>query len=217
MNPLSKIAAASVLAVSIFSSNAGTLVLDFEGIANATAIGSFYNGVGGPDYNITFGPNALALVDSDAGGGGNFGHEPSPETIMFFLTGSAVLNVPDGFDTGFSFFYSSPFATGNVNVWSGMNGTGTLLGSFPLGTTPQDGGDPNGSYSPFVPIGIEFEGIAMSVDFQGAANNIGFDNITFGDSVPEGAESPVPEPSTVIGGITLAGLAASKMLRRKKA
>jgi len=36
------------------------------------------------------------------------GHEPSPSTVLFFQNSfNIILNVPAGFDTGFSFFYST--------------------------------------------------------------------------------------------------------------
>jgi len=69
---------------------AGTVVLTFEGFGDQEEIRDYYNGgVGslgsgpGPSYGISFSSNALAIIDEDAGGSGNFGGEPSPDTIMF--------------------------------------------------------------------------------------------------------------------------------------
>ena len=133
---------------------------------------------------------------------------------MFFLDGSAVMSYAAGFNTGFSFFYSSPFETGTVNVYDGINATGSLLASFPLSTTPLNGApDPTGPYSPFVPVGVSFGGTARSVDFVGAAGNIGFDNITFGSAVPTG----VPEPSTYAAIVALAAIGGHQWYRRRKA
>lgn len=209
----SKVVAAALLAASTIGSQASTTVLTFEGVGDLNPVGSYYDGVGGPDYNVVFSPNALAIVDADAGGTGNFGGEPSPDTILFFLEGgAAVLNHLDGFTTGFSFFYSAINQPGFVNVWSGLNATGTLLATLPLPVTPSLGGDPNGQFSPLFPVGVAFSGTAMSIDFGGTVNQIGFDNITFGSETPEGA---VPEPSTVIGGLALGALALRRAIRRK--
>lgn len=92
---------------------AAPVVLDFEGATNSTALNDFYNGgtdaagASGVNYGINFSSTNLALVDSDAGGNGNFGNEPSPSTILFFLSGgAATMNLAAGFTSGFSFFYT---------------------------------------------------------------------------------------------------------------
>ena len=198
---------------------ASTIVLDFEGLQNDEPIQNYYNGgLGGfgsgpgPDYDLVWGNNALALIDADAGGTGNFGGEPSPDTIMYFLSGSAVLDVPSGFTTGFSLFYTAISSPGLITVWDGPNATGNILATLNLPLTPNNGApDPNGSFSPLVPIGVAFAGTALSIDFGGTANQIGYDNITFGSEIPDGA---VPEPSTVFGGLALAGLALARMRRK---
>ena len=51
------------------------------------------------------------------------------------------MNVAAGFSTGFSFYYAAPFDTGSVTVWSGLNGTGTLLATDILALTPDGCGD----------------------------------------------------------------------------
>ena len=165
-----------------------TTVLTFEGIGNLSPIGNYY----GPEYIFT--DTALALIDSDAGGSGNTANEPSGETTMVFLdANSALLNVTSGFDTGFSFFYSSNSAAADVNVYSGFDGTGDLLGTISLTRQFNDGcvGDPNGQYCNWTNAGVAFDGIAHSIDFGGTANYIVYDNITFGSDIAGG----VPEPS----------------------
>jgi hypothetical protein len=166
--------------------------LTFEGLRDRESVLNYYNGGlggngsgSGPAYGVTFSPNALAIIDGDAGGTGNFGGEPTPSTILFFLTGTAIMNVPSGFTTGFSFYYSAINSPGTVTVYSGVNASGSVLASIPLPLTPHSGApDPTGEFSPLVPVGVSFSGTARSVDFSGTVNQIGFDNITFGSQTP---------------------------------
>ena len=116
-----------------YSIAGGGVVLTFEGLQNFESVNGYYNGgTGGsgsgpgPNYGITFTASSLAIIDADAGGTGNFGGEPSPSTGLFFLEGTAVMNVPAGFTTGFSFFYSAIGSPGVVNVYDGPNATGNL-------------------------------------------------------------------------------------------
>lgn len=210
-NMLAIVCAVALLAVAL-PVGATTVVLDFEGLSDNEVIGDYYNGGAGPDYGIGFSPNALAIIDGDAGGSGNFGGEPSPDTVLYFLTGpAATMNVAAGFDTGFSFYYSAVNQSGSIVVYDGLNATGNVLANLYLPITPSDGGDPSGSFSPFYPIGVAFSGIAMSVDFGGTVNQIGFDNITLGSDSPE----VIPEPLTMIAVFTgVAGLARYVRKRR---
>ncbi len=161
-------------------------VLDFEGLGNEDAILEFYNGGAssqgftGPDYGMSFNENALTLIDEDDGGTGSFGNEPSPSTILFFLNGDPILNVPAGFDTGFSFFYTSTKYDGSVSVYDGPDGTGNLLNSVSFSATGYGTGDPNGDYSNWAEVSVPFSGTAHSIVFSGVADQIGFDDITFG-------------------------------------
>jgi len=219
---------ALALAVMITASPAAAItVLTFEGLQNLESIDGFYNGANGgfgsgpgPSLGITFSANALAIIDSDAGGSGNIGGEPSPSTVLFFLSGTAAtMNVPAGFDTGFSFYYSSVNVSGLINVWDGLDGTGNLLASLVLPVTPLGGApDPTGAYSPFLAMGVAFNGIAHSVDFGGTVDQIAFDDITLGSITPGSAlavadtERAVPEPGSLL--LVVAGMLGAGALRR---
>jgi hypothetical protein len=212
-NLFRKALALSILTGTAMISQAATIVLDFEGVGDLQPVGNFYNGGGPNDYDIDFVGGTLGLIDSDIGGSGNIGNEPSPSTVMFFLQATAIMNVNNGFTDGFSFFYSSTSESGSVKVYDGLNGTGTLLATLtltPLGVGP---GDPTGAYSNWAPVGVTFAGTAYSVDFGGTANYIIYDDITIGSEIAGG--EPVPEPSTVIGGLALGALALRRALRRK--
>jgi hypothetical protein len=179
--------------------------LDFEGLADFEAVSNFYNGgTGGdgsgpgPNLGVTFSPSAMAIIDSDAGGTGNFGGEPSPDTVLFFFSqagGEATLDFPAGFDTGFSFFYSANNFPGSITVYDGPGATGNILAVLVLPVTPSNGGDPAGDFSPFFPIGVAFTGTAKSVDFAESVDEVGFDNMTLGSVIPS-APTATPTPLT---------------------
>jgi len=217
-NTAIRAAIAALALVSAGASSSAVVTLTFEGIADNTAVGNFYNGGGGASNNfgVTFSPATLALVDSDAGGSGNFANEPTGDTIMFFLNASeAILTLAAGFTTGFSFFYSSSVAT-TVNVFDGLNGTGNNLGSLSLAAQgfQNCSGDPTGLFCNWTAVGVNFAGTARSINFGGTANQTGFDNITFGSATP-GNGGTVPEPTSLA--LVAVALFAASALRRRKA
>lgn len=186
-------------------------VLTFEGINDWTGvfqvpIGNFYNGGGGPDYGIEFSENSLALCLNTATRScsntsrGETGNPASRNSAMYFQTGpSAFMNRETGFTTGFSFFYAAPFTgTASFNVWSDLDGTGTLLASLILPQTPESSPPPcyGADYCTFFPAGVSFDGTARSVTFTGT-DRVVFDDITFGSATPGVDPSVVPEPATV--------------------
>ncbi len=197
--------------------SAAVVTLDFEGVGDFNSVGNYYNGGGGTNYGVSFSEDTLALVDSDAGGSGNFANEPSANTIMFFTNSSnAILNYAAGFTTGFSFWYTSS-TSASVTVWDGLDGTGNLLGTINLAAqnTQNCTGDPTGSFCNWTNAGVAFGGTAKSINFGGTANQTGYDNITFGSDRATGGA--VPEPATwamMIGGFGMVG-GAMRYRRRK--
>ena len=193
------------------AARADTIRLTFEGLGQtgrfpcAERIADFYNGGfgggpcgapghgPGPDLGIVFSQTSLALIDADAGGNGNFGGEPSPNTVMFFNpTGPAVMNVARGFSGSLGVFYSSGSSTGALRVFAGFNGTGALLGNLFLPPTPVNGApDPTGIFSPLVAVQLPFKGLAHSAAFDGPANGIVFDDVT------TNVGAPTPEPGSL--------------------
>jgi len=196
-------ATASAALLTAAEANA-SIVLNFVGLQDQEQILNFYNGGKGskgsgpgPNFGISFSSHSLALISTASGGSGNFSNAPS-DTIAFFLTGGAdQMTQTSGFKTGFSFFYSSNSkattgSNGSVSVFSGPNGTGALLAMLTLPDTGNNG-PPGGQFNMWDKIGVAFAGTAESVDFSGAANHIGFDNVTLGSVTPGG----VPEPASV--------------------
>lgn len=209
----------AMLAATLTSAHAAPITLTFEGLGDFSAINDFYNGGtdslgnSGTNYGVQFGANSLALYEQNPQA--NFSGEPSPHTVMFFLTGSAVLNYAPGFDTGFSFYYTTTSFTGKVDVYSGLNKTGTLLGSIIL---PALGAGPDKAnpYSNWKVGSLAFAGTAKSIDFSGTVNQVGYDNVTFGSTNPN--TGTVPEPgayATLAACLGMAPLIA-RMRRRRQ-
>lgn len=201
---------------------ADPVTLTFTGLQNLEPIENYYNGgtggfgsSGGTNYGIAFSSDSLAVISQLDGGTGNFSNVPPPATttIAFFLNGAGdTMNVAAGFTTGFSFYYAAANTPGSVSVYSGLNGTGTLLDTINLAVNGS-GCDSSGlAYDCWTEEGVAFSGTAESVVFGGAANYIGFADVTLGaSSVPTGA---TPEPgSFVLMGSGL--IAAAGMVRRR--
>lgn len=237
MNCLTKVLMASAaLACAPGFADAGVIDLTFENIAttypfssSTTFIENFYNGgtssVGttGPDYGITFSPNALNICLNTPGvicsntSKGGLGDPSSQEGGLFFLSGAQTfMNVAAGFTTGFSFNHTNINDAGSVSVYSGLSGTGTLLATLAIPTTPSSCGSVySAGFCPFVPDGITFSGTAELVSFAGAANQIVFDDVTFGSSTPGGGPVPaVPEPASLT--LLATGLFGLGAMRRRK-
>ena len=225
LKKLSIVGAGAALSTCILAApkaDAAVVSLDFEGLQNSEQILNFYNGgtgslgSAGPNYGISFGPDSLVIIDSDNDGSGNFANEPTPNTVAFFVSGPGnLMNVAAGFDTGFSFYYSSSLA-GSVTIFDGLNGTGTQLAQVNLGVNFQNNnctGDPTGLFCNWDPIGVSFAGTAKSVLFGGVANQVAFDSITLGSNTP--GPVSVPEPSSLFGLLAVGFLGVGSVLKPK--
>jgi PEP-CTERM motif len=197
------------------STSARALTLDFSGLApvgsfGEQVLGYYDGGVGsegsgpGPDLGIVFGPLAIAVRDSDAGGQADIANEPSPDVVLGTL-GSAAMKVAAGFTGALEFAYSS-IATGTVSIYDGLDGTGNLLASESLVVTGVGPGDPNGGdFGIWLPVQMSFAGIARSVVFDVASTSTVFDDVTL---------EPVPEPSALLSvAIGLAVFAGARRIR----
>ena len=179
--------------------------------------GTASNGNSGTNYGAGFSANALLICLNTTNVGcsntsrGGLGNPNSQRGGLFFLNGAQTyLNYAAGFTTGFSFNYTAVNVGGAVEVYDGLNGAGNLLATLNLTTTASTCAG-LGVFCPFLPFGVNFAGTAKSISFAGVANQIVFDDITFGSSRP----GTVPEPASwalMIGGFGMVGAA----LRRRR-
>lgn len=195
--------------------NSGEL-LSFQGLGSLQQVGNFYNGSGlsgTPNYGVTFSSNFFGLKNPP----GVFAPTPTGTPAIFLcptcMAGTPITGVMDvapGFSNGLNFFYTAGFtngATETITIWSGVNGTGTVLATLTLSNN-----NGNCSYCIWSDIGVKFSGTAMSVTFSGPADQLGLADITLGSST-----TAIPEPSSIylmgtgLGVVLLGGL---RRLRR---
>lgn len=148
--------------------------------------------------------NVLGLSNGDGLGslanGDYYAGAPSPLGVALVqLDGvtatTAYMNVTAGVSGGLS-FYTSATADFEVKAYSGLNGTGTLLGSFTVAANTTD-------FTVWNQNVFTFNGVAQSFDLSAANGIAGFDNI-----------SAVPEPTSLA--LMLAG-ATVLLARRRRA
>lgn len=192
------------------SSAATTFQVDFEKNWDyAVDVNSFYgggaasDGTSGADLGVSF-VNVSGL-SNDADFTYYTGAPSSQGTAYAYTTSpsdKALMNVAAGVDGTLSFYYASPSAvTGAIKAYSGLNGMGTLLGSFDLAASGTS------AYDLWTKVTFSFAGTAKSFDLTGSANLVGLDNIS---AVPEASSSLM----VLLGGLPVAlGL----MARRRRA
>ncbi len=195
---LSRVAALALLAMAPALAAASSFVVDFEHPWNyGSDVNGYYaggtadDGTAGVNWGVSF-VNVTGLSnDADFT---YYAGAPSPVGTAY-AHDNAYMNVGAGVDGNLSFFYSTPIAvTGAIKAYSGLNGTGALLGTFDLGANSGE------SYDTWNSVTLRFDGVAQSFDFTGSANVVGFDNIS---AVPETASMAM-----MLGGMALlAGLA----------
>ena len=118
------------------------------GFGSTTNTGTVLNVGPGPNLGFTFSPNAdvQSAGHSSSTGNGKFENNPSGQSqILYFsnntTTNPSVMDFAVGFDS-FSFNYSfSGNSSANdgetVSIWSGLNGTGSLLDTLSLNAATQ--------------------------------------------------------------------------------
>jgi hypothetical protein len=215
---LASLALASGMVLFSGLSQAATTIT-FEQIPSySDSILAAYNGgtngsltpLSGPNYGISFSASAVTLANDGLGNNGPngeyFSNAPSGNVVMLDTDGSSVMNMAIGFVGTASFGYSSNAAAlGAVKIFSGLNGTGTQLGSFDLANNYDSGcAVPSATFCNFNVLSTAFNGVAYSMTFGGNSNGVFFDDITV---------TAVPETSTWL--TMLAGLGVVAFMRRR--
>lgn len=187
------IAAAALVAAA--PASATIAFVDFENVTGFAPVGTV--------DGVSFGASLQGLVNDGLGNGANgeyFTNAPSPVGVMFVADDAdAVMNVAGGFGA-FSFWYSSSERIeGGVEVWSGLDGTGDLLGSFDLAANATNGCT-DSPFCNFESLGMAtFGAMARSVTFGKSVGAVAFDNFA------------IPEPtSALLAALALGGLLASR-------
>ncbi len=209
------ISALAVGLISVAPAVSSAVILDFEGATSFESLNNFYNGgtdsagAAGTNYGISFGGDALALANDVVST--YFTNAPSPVTAMTPVSNpdplltNASLNVASGFAGTASFYYSSTAET-TVEIFSGLNGTGSSLGTFNLANNATSGCS-DSPYCHWDLLSVTFAGVAQSIKFGTAGDVAAFDNVTV---------APVPLPAA--GWLMLSALGGiGSFVRRKRA
>jgi len=180
---------------------AAPFVLTFNALKHDEPVANYYEGgyggMGtgpGPNLGVTFPSHALAF--------GPLGPVPGP--ILYWddhSKSNITINVPGGFDTGFSFLFTSDVA-GAVWIYDGPDATGNQLAKL---TLPDQNFDET-NFELF-PISLSFDGTARSVRLGSDSHLVIFDDLTFGSLMPG-----VPEPTTL--SLIVPGVVATTLSRR---
>lgn len=211
---ISALAASLLSATPAFSAN---ITLDFEGAATSIPADSFnylvdfYNGgtnssgsASGVNYGIYFDGAAYAVSNAYTPPDPIYSNAPSAGAIMSTTDEHGAMTVTSGFNGIVSFYYSSTAAT-SVNVYSGVNGTGSVLATFALGANASNGcSDTAFCHWDFASIDLG-NTVAQSIQF-GDAIGQGFDNVSVN-------AVPVPAAAWLMGS-ALFGLGG--VARRKR-
>jgi hypothetical protein len=204
-----------LLALCCGRATAGTAILTFEGLQSFEQVANYYDGGTGsfgsgpgPDYGITFSSYGLGYIPATP-----FPGDPSPPTVLLLFNYgnpyqpgypiSVTMNSAGGFTQSISFYDIVNSMPGSVELFSGPNGTGTMLAQqmLPLTATNTFSG----------PITVSFSGTAYSAVFTGPDDLMALDNIAF-------PALTIPEPSswvTLVLGVGGAYLVLQRKLRKR--
>lgn len=219
---LKKILAGCSLMAAALNASAGVeLTFEDRGLTFA-ALTSPYAGV-----NFVGAPFTYGAVG--AGGDGNFVGKTDPDhltnNVALWMDSDAVagdssqlvINVTGGFSTIFKMLYTTydVWEKTGVQVFSGENGTGDLLGSSGAFAFVDQTGCETAVACNWSGINIDLgKSIARSVVISAPDATFFFDNLFFGDLPAGTGGGDVPEPAGAA--LALAALSALAITRRRK-
>jgi len=217
------------LCLAAAAAHAATVTLDFDGLDGRATVNErildFYAGgqgsagsAGGPDFGITFSPEAVAICAFPACISSNVAGAPSGPNVLGVLPDTtAVMNIAGGFDQALQFMWMTT-TTAHVTLWSGLGGTGTMLNGVTLFGQPS-GSNADGcsgrTFCPFLPASVQALGVVHSITFENFTHGVIDDLTLFGAA--GGNPDAVPEPGAwalMISGFGLAGAALRRRRRR---
>lgn len=185
-----------LLSLSSCISVAAPIELDFEGAGNESQLLDFYNlgtdsfGNSGDNHGVSFSNSALALIAA-ADGSSGFSNVPSGDTVLYFDSSVAWLNIAAGFNGGFSLYFSSALDA-VIHLYDGENGSGNLIVSLNINNQFDRDCAGDSLFCSWSFASVLFEGTARSIDFSATSQWAAFDNLTLGLA----AVDEVPTPAT---------------------
>ncbi len=163
--------------------------------------GTAADGTSGPNVGVSFVNVSGLSNDQDFT---YYRNAPSMQGTAYAHTFApderAFMDVAHGVVGALSFWYSSPSAAmGAVRAWSGLGGTGTLLGTLDLAANSST------DYDTWTQVFFDFAGVARSFDLTGSANLVALDDI---------GGTQLPEPTVLV--LLMMGGAAALCVRGRR-
>jgi hypothetical protein len=190
---------------------AGATTFTFEGLVDSTAVPSgFYSASG-----ISSISGATSFVATSAGGSVPFGNMPSANTAIQASAAGAIFNVPGGFTSSATVWYSANGSFNRVDVYSGLDATGLLASSasFVDNRSNCHAGANPGDPGCWTLATVTWSGSAQSIRLGGNAGTFYFDNLVLNVT-----DTAVPEPGTAgLMMLALAGLGLARLRRGRRA